>query len=103
MDGIPGVAPREFAFFDDIAGNTAIRKAYETMQNQYVLRASDRISYDTVIDVIKQIQQRLRSCPEWMESRIPMKAQLTIAQCEADKHNAERKQAVKRDKSVPNL
>ena len=34
LDGIPGVTPQEFTFFQSIGENAAIRRAYDTMQNQ---------------------------------------------------------------------
>ena len=43
LDGIPGVTPQEFSFFANIATNREVIKAYDTMQNQYVLRENDRI------------------------------------------------------------
>lgn len=91
LDGIPGVPPQEFIFFNDMSGNSAIRKAYETMQSQYVLRATDRIPFDDAVTAMKQVQRCLRGCQSWMEYRTPMRIQLAVAQREADKHNAERK------------
>ncbi len=90
LDGIPGVVPQEFTFFDGISSNIAIRKAYETMQNQYVLRSSDRITFSDATAAMKQIQQRLQSSPAWREYRMPVKIRLVIAQREAERHNAEK-------------
>ena len=90
LDGIPGVVPQEFTFFDGISSNTAIRKAYETMQNQYVLRSSDRIIFFDATAAMKQIQQHLQSCHGWREYRMPVKIRLVIAQREAERHNAEK-------------
>ena len=101
LDGIPGVKPRDFTFFDDVAGNAAVRKAYETMQNQYVLRASDRISWEDAVAAMQSIQLHLRDCTAWIEYQIPVKIQLAIAQREADKHNVERASPSGKNTSVP--
>ena len=103
LDGIPGVKPQEFTFFNDVSSNTAVRKAYETMQNQYVLLASDRIDFEDAVAAMRSIQQHLRACTEWIEYQTPMKIQLTIAQSEADKHNGERPFSGGKDTSVPDL
>ena len=70
LDGIPGVLPRECLFFNAVEDNQAIRKAYEIMQNRYVLRSSDRISFENAMTAIKAIHVRLLACPAWMEYRI---------------------------------
>ena len=50
LDGIPGVAPQEFSFFTSISNNRDVMNAYDIMQNQYVLRKTDRIPFaDAVI------------------------------------------------------
>ncbi len=69
LDGIPGVEPRQFSFFDDIETNQAVRKAYETMQNQYVLRASDRIPFEKAVSDMKDIHAHLQEFPAWSEYR----------------------------------
>ena len=103
LDGIPGVKPQEFSFFNDVASNTAVRKAYETMQNQYVLLASDRIDFEDAVAAMRSIQQHLQTCSAWIEYQIPMKIQLAIDQREADKHNAEQPSTGRKGTSVPDL
>ena len=103
LDGIPGVKPQEFIFFNDVSSNTAVRKAYETMQNQYVLLASDRIDFEDAVAAMRSIQQHLQDCTAWTEYQIPMKIQLAIAQREADQHNAEQPPAGGKGTSVPDL
>ena len=103
LDGIPGVKPQEFTFFDDVSSNTTVRKAYETMQNQYVLLASDRIDFEDAVAAMRSIQQHLQTCSAWIEYQIPMKIQLAIAQREADKHNAEQPSTGGKGTSVPDL
>lgn len=103
LDGIPGVKPQEFNFFTDIASNTDVRKAYDVMQRQYVLRAADRIPFEDAVAAMQHIRQRLQECPAWTEYRTPMKIQMTIAQRNADRHNAERSAAPVRKKDSPSL
>ena len=69
LDGIPGVLPNEFTFFEDAASDDAVRKAYAIMQTQYVLRPEDRIEYDTAIRVLCTIRERLMNNRAWMEYR----------------------------------
>jgi hypothetical protein len=67
LDGIPGVKPQQFTFFDDIEANQAVRKAYETMQNQYILRLSDRIPFEKAVTAMKDIRGRLQASSAWSE------------------------------------
>ena len=67
LDGIPGVKPSEFTFFDDAAGNEAVRKAYTVMQAQYVLRREDRIGFDDAADALREIRDRLMQTRAWSE------------------------------------
>ena len=65
LDGIPGVKPSEFSFFTDAAANVYVRKAYDVMQNQYVLRDSDRIDYDRAMEALASIRASLMNNPSW--------------------------------------
>lgn len=65
LDGIPGVTPAEFIFFTQTGENEDVRKAYETMQNQYVLREQDRIAFGTAAKALIKIQERLLENPAW--------------------------------------
>ena len=65
LDGIPGVKPSEFSFFTDAAANVYVRKAYDIMQNQYVLRDSDRIDYDRAMEALPSIRASLMNNPSW--------------------------------------
>ena len=100
LDGIPGVEPQEFTFFDDIASNPAIRNAYEIMEKQYVLRAADRIPFDRAAAAMKNIQRCLQKCPAWMEYRMSIQIRLKIAKDNADKRNAERTEALQQKRTV---
>ncbi len=70
LDGIPGVLPLEFSFFTDAAPNAYVRKAYEIMQNQYVLRDSDRIDYDKAMSALVSIQANLLNNSAWTDYQI---------------------------------
>ena len=67
LDGIPGVLPSEFSFFKDAVKNKDVRKAYEVMQNQYVLRDSDRINYDEAMIALADIKASLMNNPVWID------------------------------------
>lgn len=67
LDGISGVIPAEFTFFTQVGENEDVRKAYETMQNQYVLRSQDRIEFRTAVKALIKIQERLLENPAWAE------------------------------------
>lgn len=65
LDGIPRVKPSEFSFFTDAASNVYVRRAYDIMQNQYVLRDSDRIDYDRAMEALASIMASLMNNPSW--------------------------------------
>lgn len=67
IDGIPGVVPTEFIFFTQTGYNSDVRKAYETMQNQYVLREQDRIEFETAVKALMNIQESLLKNPAWTD------------------------------------
>ena len=65
LDGIPGVLPKDFIFFDKACANTHITKAYATMQNQYVFIPDDRISLDEAQYQLHCLQDQLNLNPAW--------------------------------------
>lgn len=65
LDGVPGLLPKEFTFFEGIKNNKLIISAYETMQRQYVLRKCDRIPYGTALKALEDIQQALKKNVAW--------------------------------------
>lgn len=65
LDGIRDVVPSEFVFFVQAGNNTDVRKAYDIMQNQYVLRPCDRINLDTASSILGNIQNKLLDNPAW--------------------------------------
>ena len=100
LDGIPGVKPQQFTFFDDVETNQAVRKAYETMQNQYVLRASDRIPFEKAVSAMKDIRAHLQESPAWSEYRVPFQLQMMLAQQKADRVNSDRLEKVEKSKQM---
>ena len=67
LDGIPGILPTEFSFFSSAADNTAVRRAYAVMQDQYVLRAEDRIPYDQALAALGRIWEDLMKNRAWKD------------------------------------
>ena len=70
LDGIPGVAPSEFTFFQSAKDNTDVQRAYETMQNQYVLREQDRIAFSYATQELLLIEQKLLKNHAWTERTV---------------------------------
>lgn len=70
LDGIPGVTPSEFTFFTVTENNQDVRKAYEVMQNQYVLRDCDRIDFEKALTALANIEKKLKSNPAWNNYQI---------------------------------
>ena len=97
LDGIPGVMPQEFTFFENAASNEAVRKAYAVMQLQYVLRPEDRIEYDTAMEALREIRERLLKNRAWTQYKVSMKLKLQMKEAEADRQNRERAKTPKRD------
>ncbi len=71
LDGIPGMAPKEFTFLDTIKDNRLVIGAYETMQRQYVLRECDRISYEDALNALESIRQALKKNTAWNIAMVP--------------------------------
>lgn len=65
LDGISGIRPTEFVFFTQTGSNENVRKAYETMQNQYVLRDCDKIDFQTAVKALMMIQEKLLKNTAW--------------------------------------
>ncbi len=70
LDGIPGVAPKDFTFFESAKNNTDVKRACTIMQIQYVLRDEDRINYEKAIDALASIYQFLSKKPSWTNYKI---------------------------------
>ncbi len=71
-DGIPGVLPREFTFFTDAAHKPEVRKAYDTMQRQYVLREQDRIEFAAAALALDRISEQLSANEAWQKCKMPL-------------------------------
>ena len=71
-DGIPGVLPREFTFFEDAAHKPEVRKAYDTMQRQYVLREQDRIEFAVAALALDRISEQLSANEAWQKCELPL-------------------------------
>jgi len=67
LDGIPNVKPKDFRFFHSIDSNLNIKRAYQIMQNQYVMLEKDRIPFDDAVNSVKRIETKLRGSYEWMK------------------------------------
>ena len=65
LDGIPGVAPIDFTFFDSVVTNKKVRNAYEIMQRQYVFRECDQIPYDEAVKALADIRDCLNDNYKW--------------------------------------
>ena len=72
LDGIPGVAPSEFTFFRSAKDNADVQRAYEMMQNQYVLRDQDRIAFSYATQELLLIEQKLLKNPAWTERTVSL-------------------------------
>lgn len=97
LDGIPNVLPKDFMFFTSTETNQNVRKAYETMQRQYVFRDEDRIDFDVAIAALKQIEKQLLANPAWLlcktnetEKRPSVLERLEEAKKQADEINNSR-------------
>ncbi|MBR2740203.1 MAG: nucleotidyl transferase AbiEii/AbiGii toxin family protein [Oscillospiraceae bacterium] len=66
LDGIPGVLPADFILFDSAINNNAIKRAYEVMQTQYVLKAEDRIEYSAAMSSLDEIHEMLINNMAWV-------------------------------------
>ena len=71
LDGVAGVLPKDFTFFTDVRQNEQVRSAYETMQRQYVLRNEDRIAYETAVEALSVIYQKLLQNNAWLNCKVP--------------------------------
>ena len=78
LDGIPGVKPAEFTFFDSAPNDEAVKKAYSIMQAQYVLRPEDRIEYDDAMTALHGIRDRLTQNLTWAQYKPSIKLMLRI-------------------------
>lgn len=71
LDGIPGILPNQFMFFEDAEKNSDIHKAYDIMQHQYVFSLSDRIEFDYAMKVLNRMREALRKNEGWTLCKKP--------------------------------
>ena len=64
-DGIPGILPKDFIFFNTIKNNNEVRSAYSIMQKQYVLREKDKIEFDDACDAVGFLNKKLSENSSW--------------------------------------
>ena len=69
LDGIPNVPPSNFIFFTETINNAKVKKAYEIMQNQYVLRDRDKIDFKTAASKLINIKESLSENPAWIQCK----------------------------------
>jgi predicted nucleotidyltransferase component of viral defense system len=69
LNGIPGILPAQFIFFEKAGIDPEIGKAYEIMQNQYVLRFIDRIEFEKALIELAEILSILNKNKAWLEFR----------------------------------
>jgi len=65
LDGITGVLPNQFIFFDESQRNSVVKSSYETMQSQYVLKNEDKIDFALACDSLHKIKDKLDTLPTW--------------------------------------
>lgn len=93
-DGIPGVTPSEFMFFESAGDNQHVISAYETMQRQYVLRECDRIPYENALEALRDIKQSLEKNNAWNKAVVPNQEET-----EAIRHGRTENTSVRKGKS----
>lgn len=71
LDGIPGVHPCEFTFFNAVLSCSAVRSAYGKMQDQYVLSDNYRIAFEDVAESLARTQEKLWQNTVWKSYHLP--------------------------------
>ena len=85
LDGIPGVMPKDFTFFDAAVDSNAVRRAYAVMQAQYVLRTEDRIEYADAMAALGEIRNSLLGCKVWTTYEPSKEVQQHIQQIKSER------------------
>lgn len=81
LDGVPGITPSQFTFFEAARENQHVISAYDIMQRQYVLRECDRIPYENALEALCGIKQSLMKNNAWNIAVIP-----TVKETEVIRH-----------------
>lgn len=74
LDGVPNVSPCDFIFFSQVSNLNLVRKAYETMQNQYVLLEKDRIDFADAVKSLEEIHNELVQNLSWKLYQVPIRS-----------------------------
>ena len=87
LDGIPGVNPSDFKFFDEAADNRMVRREYENMLAIYVFKPEDRTPFDSALEKLAEIHERLLENRSWTNYKVSVLAKLESKKKEAAEHN----------------
>ena len=87
LDGIPGVKPNEFTFFDTVFDNKSVREAYAVMEKQYVLQPEYRLPFDTAVNKIGEIHDLLMQNKEWANYKMGVELRFKILEKKNEQHN----------------
>ena len=87
LDGIPGVNPSEFKFYDEAADNRMVQHEYGNMLAIYVFKAEDRTPYDKAVEKVKQIHERLLQNKAWTNYKVSVLVKLESKKKEAAEQN----------------
>ena len=67
LDGIPGVLPKDFIFFETAENNQYIKEAYPIMLDVFVLNPKDKLDLSDAAISLKYIHDELCKNPSWIE------------------------------------
>lgn len=68
LDGIKGILPREFTFFNLITYDNNVKSAYEIMQKQYIFQKQDIIKYEDAIIILLKTKNDLFKNKAWSDN-----------------------------------
>lgn len=70
LDGIPGVVPSEFVFFEEVVRNQSLKRSFDIMQRQYVLKKSEQMDFEFLCDELKVIKSSLDKNNAWSSYKV---------------------------------
>ena len=76
MDGVPGLKPSEFIFFEKADGNKMVEHEYGNMLAVYVFRTEDRIPYVDAVKNLHIIRDKLMQNTVWRDYKPSILAKL---------------------------
>ena len=71
IHGASGIAPRNFKFFEEIIGNKKMEKGFQTMQDIYVFKDEDKISFHEAVEKISCLKNDLNGNKAWRKAKPP--------------------------------